>query len=446
MKRAIDKILKQWKDSRVRQPLLVRGARQVGKTYAVTAFGEAEFENVVSINFEEQPGMGNCFSDFEPKAIIDRLSILTRSVIQPGRTLLFLDEIQECPKAIMSLRYFYEKLPELHIVGAGSLIEFALRSDDFRMPVGRVQSAFMFPLSFEEFLIAMGEEKLHGYTCTIKLQTGMEQVLQERLEHLIRQYMLVGGMPGAVNAFIGNVSMEEVQRLLSGLIRTYTEDFAKYASTAKHKYLKEVYASAPQMVGRRYKYSHINPNIESKFLQEALGLLCDARCMTRIYHASGAGVPLAAGIKERKFKVAFLDVGMMQNALGIQASFVLNKSIMQINGGSVAEQYVAQELLAYADPYSDARLYFWAREARGSSAEIDYLIDIDGMPIPVEVKAGARGSLKSIRLFLKEYPETPLGVRYSMHELSYCDKILSIPLYMISQTPRLVRSVYQSCN
>lgn len=441
MKRIIDEILKQWKDSRVRQPLLVRGARQVGKTYSVTAFGKTEFDNVVSVNFEEQPEMGNCFSDFEPKAIIDRLSILTRSVIQPGQTLLFLDEIQECPKAIMSLRYFYEKLPELHIIGAGSLIEFALRSDNFRMPVGRVQSVFMFPLSFDEFLTAMGEEKLYDYTRTVNLQTGMGQVFQERLEHLLRQYLLVGGMPGAVNAFVGNVSMEEIQRLLSGLIRTYAEDFAKYASTAKHKYLREVYASGPQMVGRRYKYSHINPDIESKFLQEALGLLCDARCMTRICYASGAGVPLAAGIKERKFKVAFLDVGMMQNALGIQASIILNKSVMQINGGSVAEQYAAQELLAYADPYSDTKLYFWAREARGSSAEIDYLIDIDGMPIPVEVKAGARGSLKSMRLFLKEYPETPLGVRYSMHDLSYCDKILSIPLYMISQTPRLIRSV-----
>lgn len=446
MKRTIDEVLMQWKGSPVRQPLLVRGARQVGKTYSVNAFGKTEFDNVVSVNFEEQPEMGNCFSDFEPKAIIDRLSILTRSAIQPGRTLLFLDEIQECPKAIMSLRYFYEKLPELHVIGAGSLIEFALRSDNFRMPVGRVQSVYMFPLSFEEFLIAMGEEKLLDYTHTVNLQTKIEQVFQGRLEHLLRQYLLVGGMPGAVNAFVGNVSMEEIQRLLSGLIRTYAEDFAKYASTAKHKYLKEVYASTPQMVGRRFKYSHINPNVESKFLQEALGLLCDARCMIRICHASGAGVPLAAGIKERKFKVAFLDVGMMQNALGIQASIILSKSVMQINGGSVAEQYVAQELLAYSGPYSDTKLYFWAREARGSSAEIDYLIEIDGMPIPVEVKAGARGSLKSMRLFLKEYPETPFGVRYSMHELSYCDKILSIPLYMISQTPSLIRSVGKAAN
>jgi hypothetical protein len=199
-------------------------------------------------------------------------------------------------------------------------------------------------------------------------------------------------MPIAVNAFAGNVPMAEIQRLQSGLIRTYTDDFSKYATTAKHKYLREVYASAPRMAGQRYMYSRVNPNIESKFLKEALGLLCDARCLTRICHVSGAGIPLSARINERKFKVALLDVGMMQNALGIQASF-------------------------------------------------DYVIEVDGMPVPVEVKAGARGSLKSMRLFLEEYPETPFGIRYSMHALSYFDKILSIPLPMISQTTRLARSI-----
>jgi len=234
--------------------------------------------------------------------------------------------------------------------------------------------------------------------------------------------------------------MDELQRLQSGLIRTYTDDFAKYASTAKHKYLKEVYISAPKMVGRRYKYAHVNPNIESKFLKEAIGLLGDARLLFKICHASGAGVPLSATVNERKFKIAFLDVGLMQNALDIRDAIILEDAIMQINAGGIAEQFVGQELLACANPYADKKLHFWVREARGSNAEIDFLIEIDGMPIPVEVKAGARGSLKSMRLFLKEYPKTPLGIRYSMHELSYFDQILSIPLTMVSQTQRLVRS------
>ena len=147
-----------------------------------------------------------------------------------------------------------------------------------------------------------------------------------------------------------------------------------------------------------------------------------------------------ATANERKFKIAFLDVGLMQNALNIQEAIILDDVIMQINSGSIAEQLVAQELLAYADPYADERLHFWAREARGSNAEVDFLIEIAGMPVPVEVKAGAMGSLKSMRLFLKEYPKTPLGIRYSMHELSYFDQILSIPLTMVSQTRRLVQS------
>ncbi len=441
MERKIDAYLKQWKESRIRQPLLLRGARQVGKTYSVTAFGRAEFDDMVMVNFEERPELGNCFSDFDPKGIIDRLSILTREIIRPGRTLLFLDEIQECPKAITSLRYFYEKLPELHVIGAGSLIEFVLQSEDFRMPVGRVQSLFMNPLSFDEFLTAAGEERLLDYLCEATLQTGIEPVFHERLEFLIRRYFLIGGMPAAVKAFINGISMEEIRRLQTGLIRTYADDFSKYASTAKHKYLKEVFERAPRMVGQRYKYSRVNPDIASKFLKEALGLLGDARCLTRICHASGAGLPFAASVNERRFKTIFLDIGLMQNSLDIQASILLDGSVMLINAGGAAEQYVGQEILAGADPYTDAKLYFWVRETRGSTAEVDYLIDIDGIPIPVEVKAGATGSLKSMRLFLKEHPKTPLGIRYSMHGLSFHDQILSIPLYMIGQTRRLIRDI-----
>lgn len=439
MKRIIDPILKQWKNSRIRQPLLLRGARQVGKTYAITDFGRNTFENIVAVNFEERPEMCHCFSDFDPRGIIDRLSILTRMPIHPGQTLLFLDEIQECPRAISALRYFDENMPELHVISAGSLVEFALHAENFRMPVGRIQSVYMVPMSFEEFLLAVDEQRLLDHIRSVDLKTGLGPVFSSRLEHLFRQFLLIGGMPRIVEAFRKNIPVDEIQRMQSGLIRTYTDDFAKYASTAKHKYLKDVYGSAPKMVGRRYKYAHINPGIEAKFLKEAMGLLCDARLMFKICHSSGAGVPLLATVNERKFKIAFLDVGLMQNALGIQAAIAANNAIMQINAGSIAEQVVAQELIAYADPYVDKKLHFWVREARGSTAEVDFLIEIDGIPIPVEVKAGARGSLKSMRLFLKEYPRTPLGIRYSMHELSYVDRLLSIPLTMVNQTQRLVR-------
>ena len=175
-------------------------------------------------------------------------------------------------------------------------------------------------------------------------------------------------------------------------------------------------------------------------MKDALHLLCDARCLTKIHHSSGAGLPLAAGVNEKKFKIVHLDVGMMQNALGIQSSIALNTPVMKINTGSVAEQFVAQELLAITDPYAEPGLFFWARDARGSNAEVDYLVTFQGEVFPVEVKAGATGSLKSMKLFLEKYPDTPFGIRYSLHELSFYDRILSIPLYMISHTERLIQN------
>jgi predicted AAA+ superfamily ATPase len=195
------------------------------------------------------------------------------------------------------------------------------------------------------------------------------------------------------------------------------------------------------MVGQRYKYSRVNPDIESKFLKNALRLLCEARCLIKICHCSGAGLPLAASVNEKKFKVACLDVGIMQNALGIQQLIALNTPVIQINSGSIAEQFVAQELLADADPYAEPELFFWAREARGSNAEVDYLIHFQGKIFPVEVKAGATGSLKSMKLFLEKYPESPFGIRYSLRELSFCDRILSIPLYMIGKTKSLIQKL-----
>jgi len=440
MERQIDPILTKWKRSKIRKPLLVRGARQVGKTYSIEHFGKFNFDNTVIINFEEQPEFIDCFINNNPKEIVDRISILAKSSIRPQKTLLVLDEIQECPQAITALRYFYEKMPELHVIGAGSLIEFVLRSEKFRMPVGRVQSVFMYPMFFNEFLLALNENRLIEYIETIELMTGIEPVFSQKLEHLFRLYLLIGGMPEVIRAYKDQLLMDDIQTLQSGLIRSYSDDFAKYASTAKHKYLKEVFNNAPGMVCQRYKYSHVNPNIESKFLKDALELLCDAKCLSKISHASGAGIPLASTENQRKFKMSYLDVGLMQNALNTQSAIIQNSSIFQVNAGSVAEQFVAQELRAIIDPYSDKALHFWAREAKGSNAEVDFLIEIDGFPIPVEVKSGTTGSLKSMRLFLNQYPHTPLGVRYSMHDLSFTNDLLSIPLYMVDQTKRLIRS------
>lgn len=437
LKRNIDSVLTEWKTSRTRQPLLVRGARQTGKTFSVAGFGKTHFKSTVAVNFEERPEFSECFASMDVREIVEKISLLSDSEIIPGQTLLFLDEIQECPPAIVSLRYFYEKMPDLHVIGAGSLIEFAFNSPNFRMPVGRIGSVFMEPMSFFEFMDAMSCGKLRAYLETIDIQTDIEPAVREKLERLFRKYLVVGGMPGVVRAYANQASPEAIKRLQLSVLQTYRADFAKYASTAQHKYLRDVFTAAPRLVGTRCKYARINPHIQSRDLRNALGLLVQARCLHQVFHSAGNGIPLEAQIKPNKFKLLFLDTGLMQRALGLDARLMLEKDVATVNRGSVTEQYIGQQLLASIDCFEEKRLWFWARERKSSTAEVDYLVASGPVVFPVEVKAGKTGTLKSMRLFLDEHPETPFGIRFSMHELSFHDRVLSIPLYMAGEWERL---------
>ncbi len=437
LRRNIDTVLSEWKTSRTRQPLLVRGARQTGKTFSVMYFGKTHFNHTVAVNFEERPEFSECFTSMDIREIVEKMAILTGSEIIPGQTLLFLDEIQECPRAILSLRYFYEKMPELHVIAAGSLVEFAFKSPKFRMPVGRVSSLFMEPMSFFEFLDALSYEKLRRYLEKADIQTGIEPVFHEKLEKILRKYLIVGGMPGVVSAYADNASPEEVRILQLSILQTYQADFAKYASTAQHKYLKDTFLAAPRLVGTRCKYSHINPHVRSRELKNALNLLPEARCLHQVFHSAGRGIPLDAQKNPKKFKILFLDVGLMQRSLGLDTRLMLEKDIMAVNRGSVTEQFVGQQLLASISCHEDKRLWFWARETESSRAEVDYLASLGPVVFPAEVKSGKTGTLKSLRLFLDEHPECPFGIRFSRHELSIHDRVLSIPLYMAEQWGRL---------
>ncbi len=437
MKRDISIFLNKWKHSKVRQPLLIRGARQVGKTFSIMQFGKDNFENCVAINFEEKPEFGKCFDNLNPKLIIEKISILSNESIRPGKTLLFFDEIQDYPLVISSLRYFYEKMPDLHVIGAGSLIEFALKSEKFKMPVGRIQSIYMYPLSFCEFLDAINQSKLRGYINTINLNDKIESIFENRLTELLRLYFILGGMPKIVESYVNSVEMNEIMHLQTALLKTYEEDFAKYSKTSNHKYLREVFLTAPAMVGKRYKYSQINNLIPSRYLKEALNLLCDTMCISKIVHTAADGVPFEAEKNDKKFKILHLDIGLMQRALRLEHSILFNNNLMQINSGSIAEQYVGQELIALENQYENNKLFFWARDAKSSNAEIDYMAMVENIPVPVEVKAGKTGSLKSMRLFLNEHPNSNFGIRFSLREFSFHDQILSIPLFMVSQLKRL---------
>ena len=254
----MDRVLEAWVEDDRRRPLLIRGARQVGKTYAVTALGERRFADVASINLERQPRYRRCFDTLEPRAILDQIGVLRGKPVEPGRTLLFIDEIQECPAAVMALRYFYEQVPELHVIGAGSLLEFALEAERLPMPVGRIQPLFMHPLSFAEFLPAVGEEPALQASRT--LAAGAGTAVHEHLIALLRTYLLLGGMPAVVAEYLETGSVARATRIQTAITQTFRDDFGKYARASRHHLLDRVFLHAARMVGRKFMYSKVDPD------------------------------------------------------------------------------------------------------------------------------------------------------------------------------------------
>lgn len=438
MKRDIERDLFNWKERKDRMPLLLRGARQVGKSYIVEEFGKKTFKNLVVVNFEFRPELKQCFTTLDPVEIINKLQLLMGEAIEAEKTLLFLDEIQECPNAIMALRYFKEKYNKLAVIGAGSLMEFALNNSNFRMPVGRVQFIYLEPLSFGEFLTASGNEQLRHYLGEIKLNSVFDGGVHKKLMDLLRIYLIVGGMPAVVKEYLDNRNFLNCQRIQNSLLQTYRSDFGKYAKSSEHKYLQKVLDEAPRLVGDRIKYSNIDPDSKSRDIKQALNLLKLAGIIYPVYATAASGLPLEAQVNEMKFKLNFLDVGLMQNACGLQAKLTLTNDFIQINAGAVTEQFIGQELRAHSDSYLERSLFFWARDKKNSSAEVDYVMAIDSLILPVEVKAGKTGTLKSLKLFIKE-KKPPFGIRFSQDNLSLCDKVLTLPLYMAGQMRRLAQ-------
>lgn len=440
MKRDALKELIQWKNRTDRLPLLVRGARQVGKSYLIEEFGKNNFENYVEINFEYIPEAKRCFTTLDPFEIVNRIRLLQGVTITEGKSLLFLDEIQECQEAITSLRYFYEKMPMLHVIAAGSLLEFVFHQENFRMPVGRVQYLFIKPLSFGEFLTATGFENLREYLGSVTIQNPPENFFHEKLLSLIRQYLVLGGMPKAVNTFLQNNNMNDAQRIQTSILTTYQDDFGKYAKPLEIRYLQTLFVRVPFLISQRFFYKDVDPDLRSRELKQALELLMQAGIIHKSNSVSASGVPLKAQINEKEFKLFFLDIGLVNRTNGHSSTLLLEKDVILVNRGAIAEQFVAQELLAYFDPYSPPELYWWARDRLGSSAEVDFVIAQDAQLFPIEVKAGKVGKLRSLKIFLEE-KKSPFGIRISQNPLIFEDHILSIPLYLIEQLPRLISNV-----
>ena len=440
MKRDLIQDLFKWKERRDRLPLLLRGARQVGKSFIVEEFGKKAFENTVVVNFEFKPEFKHCFNTFDPIEIINKLQLLTGEKIEAGKTLLFLDEIQECPNAIMALRYFKERYDQLAVIGAGSLMEFALNSSDFKMPVGRVEFIFLEPLSFAEFLTASGNDFLRRYLQDIHVNSALDDVVHQKLMDLLRTYLVIGGMPAVVKEYLDSRDLLNCRRIQNSLLQTYRSDFGKYAKSSELKYLQMVFDQSPRLVGERVKYSNIDPDSRSKDIKQALNLLKLAGIISSVFATSASGLPLGAEANELKFKLIFLDVGLMQNACGLQAELALSHNFFKINAGAVTEQLIGQELRSCVDSHLNRPLFFWARDKKNSSAEVDYVVAVDSMILPVEVKAGKTGTLKSLRLFIEE-KKSLFGIRFSQDKLSFHDNVLTLPLYMAGQLNRLAREV-----
>ena len=449
MRRKVDEVLDAWAADDGRRPLLIRGARQVGKTFSVAALAERTFADFAAINLEQQPRYRRCFDTLEPQAILDRIGVLRGKPVEPGRTLLFLDEIQECPAAIVALRYFYEQAPALHVIGAGSLLEFALEAERLRMPVGRIQPLFMHPLTFAEFLPAVGEEPAlqaarnmaSGPDASGMSAAGMDAAVHEHLLGLLRTYLLLGGMPAVVAEYRRTGSAARAARVQTAITQTFRDDFGKYARASRHHHLDRVFLHAARLVGRKFVYAKVDPESRAREVRAAVELLERAGLVRRVRSTSGAGLPLGAEADDLHYKLIMVDVGLMQNLSGVTEQ-LLDGDPMRIDDGAVAEQFVGQELLAHRSPFERPELFYWHRRQRSSSAEVDYLVAARGRVVPVEVKAGKTGRLRSLAVFAEHY-RPPVAVRVYADRLRRDGGVLSAPLYGLEGLDSILRRFVQ---
>ena len=425
MKRLIDDQLTQWKDGRHRKPLILRGARQVGKTWSLRRFGEQCFDSVVLVDLERNSDWHHIFDkNLQSRRICGELEIVTGRKIVPGKTLLFFDEIQACPRAVTALRYFYEEMPDLHVVAAGSLLEFTLK--DISIPVGRVKFLHMHPLCFAEYLQGIGRED--AAAIILNQPSCLSDTIHNFLCDHLRNYFFIGGMPECVTAYAESGSFQESFEVQAGICDTYRMDFAKYTPRTDRYCLDAVFTAASRSVGKQIKYAGLAEGYTNPTLKKAFELLRFANLIKKIPSTDPSGLPLGAGVSGKVFKALILDVGLMRYLTKMPVDVEYSKSnLLTMYQGALAEQFVGQEMLLS----QNQDLYYWARRAKSSSAEVDYLAVCKGGIYPVEVKSGAAGRLKSLHLFLKKYLHSPYGIVFS--DRPYAElpehKLKFIPLY-----------------
>ena len=453
MYRSAIEYLYDWRTRRSRKPLVIRGARQVGKSYLIREFAKKSFDNIIEINLDDDSSVLPYFERSDPHEIIKLLEVHFKTSFIPGKTLLFLDEIQAAPHLFAKLRYFYEKMPELHVIAAGSLLEFILEEHNFSMPVGRIEYMYLGPMMFSEFLIAVGHEKLAQYLTEYEMGDEFLLPLHDKLSELVKSYMVIGGMPESVREYVDSGSYRDCGFIKSNILATYKDDFGKYSKKVKQQHILTVFNALPNIVGTKVKYVNISRNERAKDLSYAIHLLSLARVCHLVYHSSCNGIPLGAEINRKVFKPVFLDVGLLLEACGLTMKEIVESSdIMLINSGQISEQFVGQHLLYSQELYKEPQLYYWLRENPASNAEIDYVITHGGKVIPIEVKAGKTGSLRSLHQFTIE-KNVDLAVRICGAPPSvvdchgtmpngtpYSSQIMTLPFYLIENIDRLLRN------
>jgi predicted AAA+ superfamily ATPase len=445
MKRHIEHNLYKWFCKKRRKPLILRGARQVGKSTIVRQFAESNGLDLVEINLEKHQGLNKLFATKNIENICRELEFITNKdlSITKGK-LLFLDEIQAVPEAISCLRYFYEDLPELAVISAGSLLEFSLSDHSFSMPVGRIEYLYMGPMNFVEYLEAFEQSKLVDLIKDFSWGNTFPQAAHEQLCSHLRDFLLVGGMPEAISNFLENKNFKDVIDVHLSIVETYHDDFAKYGKNSQLTLIQNIFQSVPQTVGNKIKYSNIDSMNQGRDIKKAIELLEKAKVITKVNHSNASGLPIGAGINPKIYKLYFLDVGLLNTMCGTKyLSLETLNDARFVNEGNIAEQFIAQHLLYTDCSNSRPELYYWLREGKSRNAEVDFIIPVENQIIPVEVKSGKSGTLKSLQQFVNQ-KDAKTCLRFDLNipskqtieqkltnseEVKY--DLVSLPIYMV---------------
>ncbi len=413
---------------------------------------QQQFE-LLEINLERHLSLDTVFASLDMEVIRRQLEAILKRSISGNKVLLFLDEIQATPHALAALRYFYEDWPELPVIAAGSLLDFALADHEFSMPVGRIEYLYIQPVSFEEYLHARGQDWLLQQLADYKIGSLWPDASHRGLSLLLRDFMMVGGMPEVVTQFIDDPTSSRWQNTQENIVQTIRDDFHKYAKRQRLTLLHQVYDRLPHQIGKKVKYSGLAPDERANQVREVIHLFAMARIIHRIYHSHADGPPLGAQIDEKTFKCFSLDLGLLNRALGSSIPPDLD-GIRLFHEGVLAEQFIAQHLVSFHGPTVNPALFYWLREGKSANAEVDFLVQAKNGIVPIEVKAKKAGALKSLLQFVA-LRNSPLAVKFSMepparqrvtHQLTSSDNpqtvtfdILTLPLYFVEQLPRLLR-------